>query len=243
MTQYRFKIALVGESGVGKSQFISVLGEGYNEHITPSVMSRWIGKKVNIEGHLIDINVWDRPGRTQYLSKDISSSYKNMGVVCVMYDVNNSDSMEEVKKWVNEVKSYAIKNPIIYLVGNKSDTCTDLISLTDLSSSNYNGIVEHVHSFANEYNYKHIMISNKNKKDVMQVLTIAGTDLMKDHAKFNISSMSSAIPCACSDKTIQKLVMLENNLLHHSETISESEKRIKELEKDIQKLKKNRYSY
>lgn len=38
-----------------------------------------------------------------------------------MYDITHNETFDRVDNWLNELKEFADKNIVIYVVGNKSD--------------------------------------------------------------------------------------------------------------------------
>ncbi len=38
-----------------------------------------------------------------------------------MYDVTRKDSLENIQKWIKEIKTYATEKMVMILVGNKND--------------------------------------------------------------------------------------------------------------------------
>ena len=58
----------------------------------------------------------------QFRSSLITKYYRNAHGVVLVYDITNSDSFNNLEKWVNEIKHYcSLKNVQMILIGNKLD--------------------------------------------------------------------------------------------------------------------------
>ena len=116
-----FKIILIGDSGVGKSNILSRYIHDMFSDSTKSTVGVELGCKVmEINGTKIKIQIWDTAGQERY--KSITKSYyKGAKGALVVYDISRKESFENVNKWVGDLKESGEENTCILLVGNKSD--------------------------------------------------------------------------------------------------------------------------
>ena len=116
-----FKVVLVGDSFVGKTNIMSkYLKNEFHEDSKATVGVEFGSKQFNIEGHSIKAQIWDTAGQERY--KAITSAYyKGAKGAFVVYDITRKGSFESVEKWVNDLKAAADKSLTIILVGNKCD--------------------------------------------------------------------------------------------------------------------------
>ena len=116
-----FKVVLVGDSFVGKTNIMSkYLKNEFHEDSKATVGVEFGSKQFNIEGHTIKAQIWDTAGQERY--KAITSAYyKGAKGAFIVYDITRKQSFESVERWVTDVTSVADKKISIVLIGNKSD--------------------------------------------------------------------------------------------------------------------------
>ena len=116
-----FKVVLVGDSLVGKTNIMSkYIKNEFHEDSKATVGVEFGSKQFSVEGHSIKAQIWDTAGQERY--KAITSAYyKGARGAFIVYDITRKQSFESVEKWVNDVTAVADKNITIILIGNKSD--------------------------------------------------------------------------------------------------------------------------
>ena len=116
-----FKVVLVGDSFVGKTNIMSkYLKDEFHEDSKATVGVEFGSKQFTIEGHEIKAQIWDTAGQERY--KAITSAYyKGAKGAFVVYDITRKSSFESIDKWVNDLTAAADKKITIVVIGNKSD--------------------------------------------------------------------------------------------------------------------------
>ena len=116
-----FKVVLVGDSFVGKTNIMSkYIKNEFHEDSKATVGVEFGSKQFSVEGHSIKAQIWDTAGQERY--KAITSAYyKGAKGAFIVYDITRKQSFESVEKWVNDVTAVADKKITIILIGNKSD--------------------------------------------------------------------------------------------------------------------------
>ena len=116
-----FKVVLVGDSFVGKTNIMSkYLKNEFHEDSKATVGVEFGSRQFNIEGHVVKAQIWDTAGQERY--KAITSAYyKGAKGAFIVYDITRKESFENVSKWAEQLKSTADKNLTIIIVGNKTD--------------------------------------------------------------------------------------------------------------------------
>ena len=116
-----FKVVLVGDSFVGKTNIMSkYLKNEFHEDSKATVGVEFGAKQFTIEGHSIKAQIWDTAGQERY--KAITSAYyKGAKGAFVVYDITRKASFESIDKWINDLKAAADKKLTIVVIGNKCD--------------------------------------------------------------------------------------------------------------------------
>ena len=119
--EFMFKVVLVGDSFVGKTNIMSkYLKNEFHEDSKATVGVEFGSKQFNVEGHSIKAQIWDTAGQERY--KAITSAYyKGAKGAFIVYDITRKNSFESIDKWINDVTAVADKKITIVLIGNKSD--------------------------------------------------------------------------------------------------------------------------
>ncbi|KVI06998.1 ras-related protein Rab2BV-like [Cynara cardunculus var. scolymus] len=118
---YLFKIVLIGDSGVGKSNILSRFTR--NEFCLESKSTigvEFATRTLQVEGKTVKAQIWDTAGQERY--RAITSAYYRGAVgALLVYDITKRQSFENVLRWLRELRDHADSNIVIMLAGNKSD--------------------------------------------------------------------------------------------------------------------------
>ncbi|CAG9332290.1 unnamed protein product [Blepharisma stoltei] len=118
---YLFKIVLIGDSGVGKSNLLSRFTKNeFNLESKTTIGVEFAQKSVIIDEKTIKAQIWDTAGQERY--RAITSAYYRGAVgALLVYDVCKPTSFENVERWLKELKDHADSQTVVMLVGNKTD--------------------------------------------------------------------------------------------------------------------------
>lgn len=115
-----FKIALLGDGGVGKTALKErFLGKGFESSYLMTIGADFATYSTKLNGEEIKLQIWDLAGQTRF--KEVRSGfYQGTLGALLVYDVTRKESAENLLNWVDEVK---MVNPNIsfILVANKID--------------------------------------------------------------------------------------------------------------------------
>ena len=116
-----FKIVLIGDSGVGKTNILSRYINNEFSLATQSTVGVEFGSKIiKKNGKVIKLQIWDTAGQERY--KSITSAYyKGSKGAFVVYDITRKSTYDNIDKWIGELKTNGSEDVLIMLVGNKSD--------------------------------------------------------------------------------------------------------------------------
>ena len=116
-----FKVVLIGDSGVGKTNIMSrYLKDEFSIETKTTVGVEFGAKKLEINGNNIKAQIWDTAGQERY--KSITNAYyKGAKGALIVYDITRLSSFENIDKWIIELKAKCESDVTIILIGNKCD--------------------------------------------------------------------------------------------------------------------------
>ncbi|KAF5731982.1 ras-related protein RABA3 [Tripterygium wilfordii] len=118
---YVFKIVVIGDSAVGKTQLLSRFAK--NEFCFDSKSTIGVEfqtRTVAMKGKVIKAQIWDTAGQERY--RAVTSAYYRgaLGAI-IVYDITKRPSFDHVARWVEELRVHADNSIVMTLIGNKSD--------------------------------------------------------------------------------------------------------------------------
>eukprot|EP01084_Bolivina_argentea_P158271 275712_1 len=117
-TDYRFKIMLTGDDGVGKSTFLyrfmnGIFYSGMESQAHPDFTVKTIVSNLDTN---LKLEIWDLVGR--HRTVDIAYCRKSDGIL-LMYDVTCEESFLHIRNWISDITNIMEQNVPIILLGNK----------------------------------------------------------------------------------------------------------------------------
>mmetsp|Transcript_35571 Transcript_35571/g.72483 ORF Transcript_35571/g.72483 Transcript_35571/m.72483 type:complete len:210 (-) Transcript_35571:158-787(-) len=118
---YLFKVVLIGDSGVGKSNLLSRFTRNeFSLESKSTIGVEFATKSIQTEGKMIKAQIWDTAGQERY--RAITSAYYRGAVgALLVYDISKKGTFENVERWLKELRDHAEPGIVVMLVGNKSD--------------------------------------------------------------------------------------------------------------------------
>ena len=119
--EHLYKIIIIGDSGVGKSNILGrYLTNTFKQDTKSTVGVEFGSKKVTVNDVNIKLQIWDTAGQERY--RAITSAYYKGSKGCfIVYDITSTQTFEDVEKWYEEINKSGDKGISIVLVGNKCD--------------------------------------------------------------------------------------------------------------------------
>ncbi|XP_062000720.1 ras-related protein RABA3 [Rosa rugosa] len=118
---YVFKVVVIGDSAVGKTQILSRFTK--NEFCFDSKSTIGVEfqtRSVTIKGKLIKAQIWDTAGQERYRAVT-SAYYRGALGAMLVYDITKRPTFDHVARWVEELRAHADSSIVIMLIGNKAD--------------------------------------------------------------------------------------------------------------------------
>ena len=118
---YLFKYIIIGDSAVGKSNILlRYIHDKFNEEFQSTIGVEFGAKNIKIEEKIYRIQIWDTAGQETFRSIT-RAYYKNSVCACIVYDITNRNSFQNIKSWVEDCKKQSPKTVFMVLIGNKID--------------------------------------------------------------------------------------------------------------------------
>uniref|UniRef100_A0A0E0B1G7 GTP-binding protein n=1 Tax=Oryza glumipatula TaxID=40148 RepID=A0A0E0B1G7_9ORYZ len=118
---YLFKVVLIGDSGVGKSNLLSRFTRNeFSLESKSTIGVEFATRSIRVDDKVVKAQIWDTAGQERY--RAITSAYYRGAVgALVVYDVTRHVTFENVERWLKELRDHTDANIVIMLVGNKAD--------------------------------------------------------------------------------------------------------------------------
>ncbi|XP_041994450.1 ras-related protein RIC2-like [Salvia splendens] len=118
---YLFKVVLIGDSGVGKSNLLSRFTRNeFSLESKSTIGVEFATRSLTVDGKVIKAQIWDTAGQERY--RAITSAYYRGAVgALLVYDVTRHSTFESVERWLRELRDHTDPNIVVMLIGNKCD--------------------------------------------------------------------------------------------------------------------------
>lgn len=194
----KFKILMLGDSGVGKS---SLINRWTMDTFTPTLVGTvgvdFKAKKVQHGSEYLNIQVWDTAGQEQF-HKITTSYYRGANGIMLVYDISDRSSYNNVEYWIKNIKQHASELVHVALIGNKIDLrAGDSATIAFDEGS----------SLAAKFNVPYFETSAKDATNVESAFMTAVASIIESDKKKELSSS----PKRTSTKTIAEKAEMHRN--------------------------------
>ena len=175
--EFLYKILILGDYSVGKTSFL-------NRYVSNSFLSKtlstlgveYVLKNAKMkDGSIVKMQIWDTVGQERF--RTITKSFfKGAHAIVLIFSVIDSDSFNNVRKWITQIRDSADKDVILILAGNKND-CED--RKVDKSEAE---------ELANEFDIKYFDCSAKTGENINKAFEELIERMVKTVDKSKVSS-------------------------------------------------------
>uniref|UniRef100_A0A8C9FRP0 Ras-related protein Rab-25 n=1 Tax=Pavo cristatus TaxID=9049 RepID=A0A8C9FRP0_PAVCR len=116
-----FKVVLIGESGVGKTNLLSRFTRNeFNHDSRTTIGVEFSTRTVLVGDAAVKAQIWDTAGLERY--RAITSAYYRGALgALVVFDITKHQTYDVVERWLKELYDHTEASIVVMLVGNKSD--------------------------------------------------------------------------------------------------------------------------
>ncbi|KAK2413986.1 Ras-related protein RABA5b [Trifolium repens] len=119
--EYLFKIVLIGDSAVGKSNLLSRFARNeFDSNSKATIGVEFQTQMVEIDGKEIKAQIWDTAGQERFRAVT-SAYYRGAFGALVVYDISRRGTFDSIKRWLDELTTQNDSTVARMLVGNKCD--------------------------------------------------------------------------------------------------------------------------
>eukprot|EP01083_Nonionella_stella_P179457 637228_1 len=117
---FLFKLVLIGDSAVGKSNLLSrFTRDEFTLESKSTIGVEFATRGVQVEGKTIRAQIWDTAGQERF--RTITTAYfRGAQSVLIVYDVTDEQSFLNVRQWVRMIQQKVQQCNMIF-IGNKAD--------------------------------------------------------------------------------------------------------------------------
>lgn len=103
--EYLFKIVIIGDSAVGKSNLLSRYARNeFNLHSKATIGVEFQTQSMEIDGKEVKAQIWDTAGQERF--RAVTSAYYRGAVgALIVYDISRRTTFDSVGRWLDELKS------------------------------------------------------------------------------------------------------------------------------------------
>ncbi|XP_019180020.1 PREDICTED: ras-related protein RABA5c-like [Ipomoea nil] len=119
--EYLFKVVIIGDSAVGKSNLLSRYArDEFNLHSKSTIGVEFQTQTLEIDGKEVKAQIWDTAGQERFRAVT-SAYYRGAFGALVVYDITRRTTFESIPRWLDELKTHSDTTVARMLVGNKCD--------------------------------------------------------------------------------------------------------------------------
>ncbi|GET87105.1 guanine nucleotide-binding protein-like protein [Leishmania tarentolae] len=203
-----YKILIVGESGVGKSNLMHrYCYSEYDPSLPSTIGVEFCSREVRIPAgpvgvtETVVLQLWDTAGQERNAGVISNAFYRNAAGAIIVYDVTRHESLLSVPRWAARVTQLARDDCVCVVVGAK----LDLLIANTAATSTTAGVVEALQEEADRISHamgmRNFMTSALSGKGVLEAFThlILAVDAMQAASLQSDVFCSSRYPTRCSE--------------------------------------------
>eukprot|EP00658_Telonema_sp_P-2_P073685 TRINITY_DN6279_c0_g1_i4.p1 TRINITY_DN6279_c0_g1~~TRINITY_DN6279_c0_g1_i4.p1 ORF type:complete len:208 (+),score=46.89 TRINITY_DN6279_c0_g1_i4:93-716(+) len=166
---HRFKLLLIGDSGVGKSCLLLRYADNrYTESYISTLGVDFRMVTLELGGESIKLQIWDTAGQERF--RTITSNYyRGANGIVIVFSVTEEESFNSVARWLAEIERNVGTSVHKILVGNKCD----MVSKRKVQR-------EVAEQFAHKYGIPYVETSAKEGHNVQQVFNELSERIKKE---------------------------------------------------------------
>ena len=125
-TDFTVEIALLGDTGVGKSSLLYRYSDGiFRSELIGTAGLDHKQKNIVCQNSSVKMTIWDTAGQVKFRPL-AHTYYKGAAGIILVYDVTDMHSFENMEYWLQKVRENADPDSQILMLGNKVDLINEI---------------------------------------------------------------------------------------------------------------------
>ena len=122
MGEYKFKVCLMGDPGVGKTSLIRRYVYGvFSDHYLKTIGTNVYKKEVTVENKRVALMIWDIMGEETFRQLLKTAYFYGSDALIAVGDISRKATLDSLTDWVDAAEGVIEKKVPVVLVANKSD--------------------------------------------------------------------------------------------------------------------------
>ena len=135
---YLFKVVLIGDSGVGKSNLLTRFSrDEFDSQSKSTIGMEFVYRFIQVDGSTIKAQIWDTAGQERFRAL-MPSYFRGAAGALLVYDITRRLTYENaVTSWLKELRDHADQNIVIMLVSCEFQAISSVLFSLDLIVHTY----------------------------------------------------------------------------------------------------------
>ncbi|KAL3307926.1 hypothetical protein Ciccas_013549, partial [Cichlidogyrus casuarinus] len=118
----RYKVIILGDAGVGKSQLIrTAVGESFSPVSVSTIGIDYLKRQFIVDDKTIQLDLWDTAGSEKFRALSLQH-FRDAKCFVLVFDITDVESFQHIKTdWMPLIHKHFDGHAPLFLVGNKID--------------------------------------------------------------------------------------------------------------------------
>lgn len=122
MCEVTLKFLTIGDTNVGKTCMLLRFAEDeFPMNVIATIGVEYRTKHICIGNQPLQLKIWDTAGQERFHRTLSSTFYRRAHGIILVFDLNNRNSFEHVRVWMEQIQQKTEESAVVVLAGNKSD--------------------------------------------------------------------------------------------------------------------------
>lgn len=199
MNEKKFKIVIIGDTGVGKTCIINrLITDQFNDQRCSTIGAAFYTQKIEYKENNFSLDFWDTAGQERFRSI-LPIYFRNVDILIIVIDVT-SDIKTQLQHWINYYENIHFfdkinvnKNYSIILLFSKIDLVENELSLNTEEQNIYNKYIldENILFMSSKKNIGFKELKNIISENIYKIYELKKNNVFPEKKNINIEDINS----------------------------------------------------